>query len=213
MALAWHKLSDAERFISPRFTVADWKRLDLSKADSPGWRQAVEIFRDRMNGRFLNPIEAIRKHGDLRIAEFSGFAIIALDCLLIETLVQFHRGKDKTTGPHVNAFGEFFQGSTHFKSHFDTREKAKRFYEDFRCGLLHQAQTKRRSLILYGLETMVQLAVPNNVDEGLVIDRNLFHDALVREIDDYAGRVQDPQSQVDHKLRKRFVDKFSFITR
>jgi hypothetical protein len=200
-----------DTYISPRFTARHWKALDLSKGTNPDWARAVTIFLDRINGRFLAPIEVIRRHQMARIAEFSGFAILAIDCLLIETLVQFHRGEDKTSGWHGDAFAEFFTQSDQFRPHFDTKQKAHIFYSHFRCGILHQAQTKKRSLVRYGLPTMVQASVPGNIDDGLLLDRELFHAALLREIEDYAERVRSPRSDGDHVLRRHFIRKMNLI--
>ena len=134
------------RWISPKFTRNDWKKLDLS-AHSVDWNTAVEIFLDRVNGRFLAAVDAIRKHTDLQIAEFAGFVTIAIDCLLIETLVQFRTGEDETKGRHADAFWSFFKKSDFFKHDFDSRQKSDIFYGHFRCGILHQAQTKKSSLV------------------------------------------------------------------
>ena len=66
------------------------------RKDSPGWKTAIDIFEDRVEGRFLKQIEILAGKNDGKIREFSGFAIIALDCLLIETLRQFYRGSKRT---------------------------------------------------------------------------------------------------------------------
>jgi hypothetical protein len=77
--------SDENVYISPRYRKDDWQQLDLTKAENHGWEMAVDIFLDRINGRFLIPIDKIINHSDWRVSEFSGFIVIAIDCLLIET--------------------------------------------------------------------------------------------------------------------------------
>jgi hypothetical protein len=129
---------DARR-VSPMFDVADWKKLNLTTPDSPDWSNAIEIFLDRIQGRFLAPVDAIRNHTDQRIAEFAGFVILAIDCFLIETLFQFRTGQDETAGKHVEAFWEFFRNSNFFKHEFESKQKSDVFYGHFRCGILHQA--------------------------------------------------------------------------
>jgi hypothetical protein len=200
-------------FISPRFRVSAWTRLVLADKNAKAWKKAVDIFLDRIEGRFLAPVAAIRHHSEHSIAGFSGFCIIAIDCLLIETLVQFSRGEDETSGWHGDAFAEFFLKSKHFAREFDSRKKCLVFYSHFRCGILHQAQTKKRSLVRYGLPTMVQPTIEGNVDQGLIIDRELFHDALLLEISDYANQLRDPKSEAAAELRGNFIKKMGFIVR
>lgn len=76
--------------ISPRYTSDDWKRLSFeTEAD---WDTAIDILTDRIEGRFLRPVAMIERY------EFAGFATMAIDCLLIETLQQFVEGMPKTPG-------------------------------------------------------------------------------------------------------------------
>jgi hypothetical protein len=203
--------SGSATWISPRFRTQDWKNLNLASSNSSDWSKAVEIFLDRIRGRFLDPVDAIRNHIDPRIAEFAGFTIMAVDCLLIETLVQFRNGQDQTEGKHENAFWEFFHESEFFNHDFDFK-KASVFYRHFRCGILHQAQTKGSSLVRYGRHRMVEAVVMVDVEQGLIIDRELFHNALVNEIDSYAHRLRLPQNERDSHLRQQFVKKMNLIT-
>jgi hypothetical protein len=199
--------------IAPGFTVADWKALDLSAPSNADWQKAVDIFQARMRARFLAPVKAIRDHADSDVAEFSGFTIVAIDCLLIETLGQFYKGEDQTSGPHKDHFVAFFKGSKHFNAEFDTKEKGEIFYSHFRCGILHQAQTHKQSRVRYGVGRMVTLADPADVKQGLIIDRNLLHDALVAEIDDYIAKLRNPQDAADRKLRDMFKKKMRHVAK
>jgi hypothetical protein len=60
---------------------------------------------------------------------------------------------------------------------------------------------------------MVQLVVPGDLEEGLIIDRELFHQALVDEVNSYAQRLRAPQNAEDKYLREQFVKKMDFIVR
>jgi len=193
--------------------VSDWKSLDLSDPNGSDWRTAVEIFSNRIYGRFLAPVESIIKNPDHQIQEFSGFVVVAIDCLLIETLNQFYNGLDQTTGSGSDAFWDFFQGSRHFKKHFDTKQKANIFYSHFRCGILHQAQTKKLSKIRIGMSTMVQPNATGKLQQGLIVDRQRFHQALLDEIEDYKERLENPTSQAGLDLRKNFIRKMSYIAK
>ena len=205
--------SSVNPYISPKYTAADWKALDLSTESSPDWSKAVDIYLDRIRGRFLAPIQAIINHTDSEIHEFCGFTVISIDCLLIETMNQFHKGKDRTTERHHwEAFRDFFLGSEYFQSEFDTDKKVEVFYDHFRNGILHQAQTKKLSIIRTCMANMVQVVNPRNINQGLIIDRTRFHDALVSDINEYAEKIRHPSSQNDIYLRNNFVIKMNLIT-
>ncbi len=53
--------------ISPKYRKSHWREA-LAKND---WERMVEIFKDRIEGRFLKPVRLIAKDRD--IGEFSGF--------------------------------------------------------------------------------------------------------------------------------------------
>ena len=176
--------------ISPQYRVSDWIR---TKNSNPmDWNLATEIFRDRINSKFLKPIELISS--DPKISEFCGFSILAIDCLLIETLYQFYTGQDETTGYHAMAFWKFFRQSDHFKKHF-SRKQAFTFYSHFRCGILHQAQTKKLSIVRICRPYMVESVDPKDIKEGLIVDREQFHNGIVSEINDYIDKLKSTKKE------------------
>lgn len=74
--------------ISASYTVDDWKGLAFSS--EVDWELAVDMFRDRLKTRYLD-------HIDLLISrKTSGFAVLSLDCVLVETLQQFRKGTKNT---------------------------------------------------------------------------------------------------------------------
>jgi hypothetical protein len=149
-------------------------------------------------------------HRDFEINEFSGFAIVALDCLLIETLGQFYKGIDRTPRPHNQHFVDFFQGSDHFLGDFDDT-KSEIFYDHFRCGILHQAQTKKMSRIRFGLDSMVRYADAADPWQGLIVDRVRLHRALLDEINDYESLLKAPRSAANQAKKESFIAKWRFI--
>ena len=171
------------------------------------WERMVEIFQDRIEGRFLKPVRLIAK--DVDIGEFSGFSILALDCLIIETLNQFYSGLDETEGEHKKAFWNFFKNSEFFKNHF-SKEQANTFYSHYRCGILHQAQTKGKSVVRIDQSTMIQ-SVENDNSKSLIVDRALFHKALEQEILSYMEKLKLGGNENSEKLRSNFVKKMNFI--
>ena len=188
--------------ISPKYRKSHWQEAhnnnDLNKM--------VEIFEDRINSRFLKPIRLIASDGD--IGEFSGFCILALDCLLIETLNQFYSGLDETQGDHKKAFWNFFSKSEFFKNNF-SKKNAFTFYSHYRCGLLHQAQTKKKSVVKINQRKMIQL-VENDISKSLIVDRAKFHKALEDEISSYIMKLKN-DIEDQYELRNNFIKKMNII--
>lgn len=103
--------------ISEKFTNTDWANLNLVNDNSENWQKAISIIEDRFNSRFFNQINRFEKN------EFSGFLIMAIDCLLIETLMQFYLGKESTDDTYSKqwlSFKDFLRNSEQFKSEFNT---------------------------------------------------------------------------------------------
>lgn len=189
--------------ISPKYTNSDYKIA----RDSDDWTKMIEIFTDRLEGRFLNPIRLITKD-DSGIGEFAGFSILALDCLIIETLQQFYDGLNKTPKyKGKEKFKSFLTNSAFFNKVFDNK-MADIFYEHFRCGLLHQGQTMQKSLIKTGQTTMIIPVTPDNLNVGFKLDRQKFHNALEQEIKSYVTRLIN---NTDKSIRENFIKKMNFI--
>ena len=189
--------------ISPKYRVKHW----TTARNSNDWTLSTNIFYDRIESRYLKPVRYIAS--DKEIGEFSGFSILAIDCLIIETLNQFYKGSDETEGAHWKAFWYVFKNSPHFKPSFSGK-KAKTFYEHFRCGILHQAQTKASSLVRINRPKMVEEVNPKEISDGLIVDREKFHEALENEIDDYKQKLISGAPE-HKKLRDNFIKKMNFI--
>lgn len=183
--------------ISPQYTVADYKKLTFS-AESE-WNKAIDIFKDRIFGRFLEFVSYIEEN------TYAGFAVVALDCLLIETLQQFHEGVAKTPSGCSGPFFVRFLTETSFGF---TEDQAKKFYKDIRCGILHQAEVEGSSKVRIGEDT--PLVKDTDDGKGLVINRKLFHQQMEREFRDYLDRLRNG---TDQQLRDNFKKKMDYICR
>lgn len=182
------------------WTIDDWKKIDFSQ--EAGWQKAIDIFEDRIRGRFLDVIERIEA------VNGSGFAVMALDCLLIETLQQFWEGKAETPDRMSGEYFRRFLTRTSFYLDFD-RQKAKLFFDQIRCGILHQAEVKGSSKIqTKGEIPLVSL----DGSGGLLINRRKFHERMEKVFQEYldALRKSDPP---DEPLRQNFRDKMDAICR
>ena len=82
----------------------EWLKLELDNASSPAWNRAIEIFSIRIHYRYIEPVDLLIKADENRtpIERKFGFSIMAIDCLLIETLQSFRDGLTDTKANQKN---------------------------------------------------------------------------------------------------------------
>ncbi len=182
-------------YISPRYKDSDWNALYL--ATQSDWRKAVRMLEDRLNARFFDAVKAIDKQ------DFAGFAVLTLDCLLIETLQQFREGAEETPRRKGEQYFVDFLTTPPFSTYF-TKATAAKFYDHFRCGILHQAEIKASSKV----RRNGQLVAPTTNGKGLIINRKLFHATLRKA---FAAYLRALRNRSDALLCQNFVKKMDFI--
>jgi hypothetical protein len=113
--------------LSSKHTIADYLRMEKEHD-----RQRIaELIRLRHRERYVNPVErSTAKHG---------FASMALACPLIETIQSFREGLGDTKRRSRDLFRIFLKHEPKFAIFAGI---ADRFFEDVRCGLLHQGETR-----------------------------------------------------------------------
>lgn len=167
--------------ISPKYTANDWRALDENA--SADWKRAAAIVKDRLHGRFL--IFASRC---LR-SKHSGFVVLAIDSLLAETIQQFKDGMIDGHGRSAELVKRFLAGAP-FQPDFDAAAR-RAFYQDIRCGLLHQAEAKRMWLVRRGQPSLLQ---PASSGDGYIIDVERFHAGVKASFEEYLALVSHPSS-------------------
>ena len=165
--------------ISPKYTSRDWTALAHDQPED--WPRAAQIVKDRLEGRFLRFL-------DQWISDpFSGFIVLAVDSLLAETIQQFRTGA--TSGKRKSQrYIESFLSGPRFQPDFDEPART-RFYEDIRCGLLHQAEAKEMWLVRRKQPRLLQ---PAPQGQGYIVDVERFHKAVRASLDDYCSDIVDP---------------------
>jgi hypothetical protein len=177
--------------------------------DQNNWETAINIFEDRIYGRFLNIITSTNQE------PFSGFAVMALACLLCETLQQFYDGVDKSKSPTKDFIR--FLASSSFKQYFGTdntpiTSMAAIFYDQIRCGILHMAEAKKTSLIEVE-DKFLLVDWSDDQHTGLIVNRNKFYAQLVMEIEYYIASLRiRPANPTSHPW-KNFKKKMDYICR
>lgn len=192
--------SKGEINISPNYSKEDYLNLNLSiHSCESNWREAITILKDRIEGRYLNQIELLSN--DINV---NGFTIMALNCLLIETLYQFKEGKDKTPSRrNKEAYSDFLMQE--FPHVFNTQSIAESFYSNIRCGILHSAQTKNESR-LSDREGVAAVLEGNT----LVVSVKGMSLLLKTYFEKYLQRLSDVNETT---LRKNFIKKMGYICR
>ena len=192
--------------IAPSAEAAQWRALQLDDAASPDWAVAVRILEARIKERFIDPVDHLIDADQARppAQRRFGFAILAIDCLLVETLGAFVEGLTDTDGRSRRTFCDFLTTRPLLAKAFSARDLAERFYEDFRCGILHQAEIGGDSLV-WSVGPVLQ------ADGGrIIVNRTRLHQILTAEFRSYLAELGDPAQA---PLRSNFRRKMDFISR
>ena len=176
------------------------------------WQGAFKIFNTRIETRFLNPIDWILEK---RIDSGEGFSVVALQCILIEFLEAFYQGKVYTTSKSPNAFeynsskklfSDFLMGHKPFSDYFKTNANANGFFDNIRCGLLHEAATKQASRINNAPNHNRLVLFEDNDPTNMRIYRENFYTAILEYIESYKMELL-----TNRQLQINFVRKMDDI--
>jgi hypothetical protein len=192
--------------IAPEIHRDEWLKLDLDDAGSLDWNRAIEIFAKRIQNRYLEPVDLLIIADESRspIERKFGFSIMAIDCLLIETLQSFRDGLINTKKKSKEMFKKYLSESEGFRDHFNEIH-AEKFYYDVRCGILHQAEIMGPSLLW-----SVGPLKGEKADGTPHINRTQFHELLKEDFNRYCNELKNPANS---ELRKNFRLKMDFIAR
>jgi hypothetical protein len=193
-------------YIAPGVPDKEYKRLKLDDNNSADWERAIEIFKLRILSRYLEPVDLLIKEDNKRspIDRRYGFSILAIDCLLIETIQSFREGLTDTKNRSKNIFVNFLTQRKSFKDHFN-KDDAEKFYYDFRCGILHQAEIMGDSLLW-----SVGMIRGKKSDGTPYINRTKIHELIKNEVDLYCDELRI-NNNID--IRENFKTKMAFIAR
>ncbi|MGO4155989.1 hypothetical protein [Cupriavidus sp. YAF13] len=167
--------------LSATVTVERYQRLEQSNDR----RASAEFVRQRFDERYFLPIESMppqNKHG---------FMIMAIGCLVIETLESFYQGRADTKRHSLAMFRDFFARNTALNVFGGENDW---FYRDIRCGILHQSEARNGWRILR---------------RGQLLDRSTksinatkFIRELHTAVDAYAAQLQEDE-EIWLKFKKK----------
>ncbi len=187
--------------IAKGFKNTDYLNLDLDNINSLDYLKAIEIFEKRILKRFIEPIDKlIELENDLPSKDRKyGFIIVSSDCMILENLQSFYEGAEKSNSNVRKFFIEFLTTRENFKNHFN-KKSAKCFFEDIRCGIIHQLETYNNSKI-HSIGSLI-----SEIENGIIINRNLFHENLKKEFLIYTNNLKTSTAN-----RTNFKKKMDFI--
>jgi hypothetical protein len=220
--------------VAGKLTDNNWKQLAciLKPEENENWGNAFHFFEERIRTRYLEPIQSIL---DMERYEGEGFAAVSLQCSLIETIESFINGwvynakKDekeeleknswyKNTLHKENRIGSVNSAEI-FISFFRKRLPFKKmnvdgllFYQEVRCPLLHETQTKSNWIIKKcSSATKSYCESPSSK----IIYRDQFQRDIETVIDDYKKAIIEG-TEFDKKistknLKENFCAKFNHL--
>jgi hypothetical protein len=194
-------------------TVDDWdacKAALIVGGDPEAWTKACEqFFVERLRTRYFDPINALQSS---KLLKGEGFSIVTIQCSLIEFLGSIVKGKSYIYRPNKkiplatfeydnskSLFVEFLTTAHPFEKIFTKTNLATEFYEAVRCGLLHEARTKKGWRILESHPSGIAV-------DAKVVYRNDLQNAFEKFVKWY--KTELPK---DKDLQEAFVRKFDSL--
>lgn len=172
-----------ETLLSSTVSVAKYKEM-VAQQDAGA---IVDFIRQRFTERYIEPMRVDRK-------KKNGFTIMAVSCLMIESLESFYKGWPDSNRKSQLAFCNFFGRNDNF---LFIKDHAKEFYINIRCGILHQGETTKGWHIRRDGQVF---------DEKTnTINAKLFHDQVEASLITYCKELtsENWNSEIWKNLRKK----------
>jgi hypothetical protein len=174
--------------LSPSYTEKHWKDAFDGREV---WGTAINIVEDRIKGRWLDAADYLLNGPN------SGFAILALDCIIIESLWGFMNGKAVPIGGEKQVYQDILTGP-----YFGwTSLQSEDFRRLVRNGIMHDAETRSRWLVKRTVPRDVIARKNKNGDYEL--NRTKFHNALRAAFNDWVARLRKDDAALRSKMRNR----------
>lgn len=194
--------------IAPRYSIDCWKglrtKLDPDAPDTDEWREAIGILASRLRSRFLDPVDRLIALSDAEPSTRFGFAILAVDLLVVETLQGFREGEIEHQGRSKRLFKNFLAAWSEFNRYLpkgsNPDEIATLVYKGYRCALHHSGATDHdfrigRRGATFGFN-----------GNSISINRTCFQTQLKQEFEHYLQQLQAPSESVLRRNFKRKMD-------
>jgi hypothetical protein len=173
--------------LSPSYTEEQWRDAFNGHED---WDTAINIVEDRIKGRWL---DAANRLLDM---PHSGFAILALDCIILESMWGFKNGK---AAPENG--GQVYRDILTHQPFGWTDELSESFRKRVRNGIMHDAETRNGWLVEKTVPANVIVSKDKNGDQ--VLNRTKFHNALKGAFGEWVVNLRNGDAPLRRNMRKR----------
>jgi hypothetical protein len=162
--------------LSSNVTVAKYREME-SQQDQ---REIATFVSERFSERYILPVKGDPCDSYSDSEGKSGFTMMAIGCLMVEALESFYQGLPNTRGKKgADIFNSFFARYNEFSA---LQGHGAIFYDNIRCGILHQAETKGGWLIRRDQPSLVDT-------NAKIIDANIFLSNLEACLDHYCNEL------------------------
>ncbi|WP_440411768.1 hypothetical protein [Neorhizobium petrolearium] len=180
--------------------------LNEAESGTADWNKALSILDARIRSRFIDPGRLLIDSENGKGRGTNGFAVLAIDFLLIETIQGFKTGRTSHNGQSKALFKAFLTAWPAFTSCVPVGKGADdlavNVYEQGRCALHHTGSTDRIVVRKSGKMFVFH-------DDGRIeINRSLLHQELTRAFDTYLADLKAPHNS---DLREKFKTKMNHI--
>lgn len=179
---------DGRLKLTPKYTEQHWNEA-FDGGDK--WDSAIDIAEDRIKGRWLDAADRLSDEPN------AGFATLALDCIVLESLWGFMHGKATPPRQERQVYQDILTGPRFGL----TTDLAESFRDQVRNGIMHDAETRKRWLIAKTVPRHAIIHVNKNGD--YVVNRTNFHAALKSTFADWTAKLRAGDRDLRHNMRKR----------
>jgi hypothetical protein len=224
--------------LTKSFTIDSWltlrNRLQDKAVLNDDWAQASKLLEERIDERYFQPINTLINEASNNGA---GFTILTIECALIEFLATLEDGRlfkrDKLPSDSqcfynrsAKIYNGFLRSAEVFQGYFSAKDGQKSlltafdFYQNVRCPLIHEAQTKNKwEVRIFGGTKITDQKnrVPFAVDKAgtKIIYRTALLHTLETYFQFYLNTVltqQDNKGRIKRKYLARKIDHIAELT-
>jgi cation transport regulator ChaC len=172
-------------------------QLTDTEPNTGAWREVIDAMRRRIQERFLIPIQELARFDEHdKLPYRPGFAILALDCLLIDTIQSFREGRVSTGDVSPAHSFKTFLSAPRF-SDFTKNERGE-FFQYVRNAILHNGETRKDWKIRIDTQRMLER---DDATKTRTINRQHFHAAVEEEF----RRLCELLESGDAEARQQFL--------
>lgn len=168
-------------------------KFNPRKMNEEDKKHIQEFVKQRLTERYITPFQKDYETND-ESPQF-GFLIMASMCLLIETIQGFKEGKDKYDGECRKAFENFLMQQKTFNC---SQDLANDFYENVRCGILHQGEIGN----YWKIASSVKEAPITKEGKIKIISAPKFLETMERALNKYVESLDNDKELFDNCMKK-----------